>query len=109
MPSKALIEVANAFHRRKVFDAFGVSGAEELTVDIPAVLRRVRRLRDDFVAGMLKLTDELKDSCIDGRARFLDAQMLAVGERRVHAKKIIIATGSRPVVPRNGRNSAQGY
>ena len=100
MPSKALIEVANAFHRRKVFDAFGVSGAEELTVDIPAVLRRVRRLRDGFVAGMLKLTDELKDSCIDGRARFLDAQMLAVGERRVHAKKIIIATGSRPVVPK---------
>lgn len=41
MPSKALIEVANAFHRRKVFEAFGVSGAEGLTVDIPAVLRRV--------------------------------------------------------------------
>jgi dihydrolipoamide dehydrogenase len=100
MPSKALIEAANAFHRRKVLDAFGVSGAEGLTVDIPAVLRRVRRLRDGFVTGMLKLTDELKDSSIAGRARFLDAQVLAVGERRVHAKKIIIATGSRPVIPK---------
>jgi dihydrolipoamide dehydrogenase len=100
MPSKALIEVANAFHRRKVFEAFGVSGAEGLTVDIPAVLRRVRKLRDDFVAGMLKLTDELNDRSIAGRARFLDPQVLAVGERRVHAKKIIIATGSRPVVPK---------
>ena len=99
MPSKTLIEAANAFHRRKVLDAFGVHGAEGLTVDIPAVLRRVRRLRDGFVAGMLKLTDEMKDRSIAGRARFLEPQVLAVGERRVHAKKIIIATGSRPVVP----------
>jgi dihydrolipoamide dehydrogenase len=83
-----------------VFDAFGVSGGEGLTVDIPAVLRRVRKLRDGFVAGMLKLTDELKDSSIAGRARFLDSQVLAVGERRVYAKKIIIATGSRPVIPK---------
>jgi dihydrolipoamide dehydrogenase len=100
MPSKALIEAANAFHRRKVLDAFGVSGAEGLTVDIPTVLRRVRKLRDSFVAGMLKLTDELKDCSIAGRARFLDPQVLAVGEHRVHAKKIIIATGSRPIVPK---------
>ncbi|MDO8208359.1 MAG: dihydrolipoyl dehydrogenase [Gallionella sp.] len=100
MPSKALIEAANAFHRRKSLDAFGVSGAERLTVDIPAVLRRVRRLRDGFVEGMLKLTDDLQDRSIAGRARFLEPQVLDVGERRLHAKKIIIATGSRPVVPK---------
>jgi len=99
MPSKALIEAANAFHQRKTLDAFGVSGAEYLTVDIPAVLGRVRRLRDGFVAGMLNLTDEVKDHNIAGRARFLEPQVLQVGDRRVHAKKIIIATGSRPVVP----------
>ncbi len=99
MPSKALIEAANAFHLGKTLDAFGVSGAERLAVDIPAVLRRVRRLRDGFVAGMLNLTDEVKDHSIAGRARFLEPQVLEVGDRRVHAKKIIIATGSRPVVP----------
>lgn len=99
MPSKALIEAANAFHLRNRLDAFGVSGAEGLTVDIPAVMRRVRRLRDGFVAGMLKLVEEVKDHRITGRARFLEPQVLEVGDRRVHAKKIIIATGSRPVVP----------
>ena len=100
MPSKTLIEAAIAFHRCKALGSFGMSGAERLVVDIPAVLRRVRRLRDSFVAGMLKLTDEMKDHSIAGRARFLEPQVLAVGERRVHAKKIIIATGSRPVVPK---------
>jgi dihydrolipoamide dehydrogenase len=100
MPSKALIEAANAFHRRKVLEVFGVSGAEGLAVDIPAVLRRVRKLRDGFVAGMIKLTDELNESSIAGRARFLDPQVLAVGERRMYSKKIIIATGSSPVIPK---------
>ncbi len=100
MPSKTLIEASIAFHRRKALETFGVSGADKLTVDIPAVLRRVRRLRDGFVAGMLKLTDDLKDRSIAGRARFLEPQVLEVGERRVHARKIIIATGSRPVVPK---------
>ena len=100
MPSKTLIEAAIAFHRGKALETFGVGGTERLTVDIPAVLRRVRGLRDGFVAGMLKLTDELKDRSIAGRARFLEPQVLEVGERRVHAGKIIIATGSRPVVPK---------
>lgn len=99
MPSKALIEAASAFHRSKALKSFGVGGAEQLTVDIPTVLRRVRRLRDGFVEGMLKITDDLKDRSIAGRARFLEPQVLSVGERRVRARKIIIATGSRPIVP----------
>ena len=41
MPSKTLIEAANAFHHRQTFQEFGIRGAESLTVDIPAVLRRV--------------------------------------------------------------------
>jgi len=100
MPSKALIEAATAYHRRKTLETFGVGGAEGLAVDIPAVLRRVRRLRDGFVEGMLKIADDLKDRSIAGRARFLEAQVLSLGERRVHARKIIIATGSRPIVPK---------
>lgn len=100
MPSKALIEAAFAFHQRKTLKSFGVAGAENLSVDIPAVLRRVRSLRDGFVGGTLKLTDDLGGRSISGRARFLEPQVLEVEGRRLHAKKIIIATGSRPIVPK---------
>jgi len=99
MPSKALIEAANAFHRRHSFDAFGIRGAAALSVDVPAVLRRVRALRDDFVAGTLAATDELGERSLAGRARLLDAQTVAVGERRYHARRIVIASGSQPVIP----------
>ncbi|MES2610885.1 MAG: dihydrolipoyl dehydrogenase [Pseudomonadota bacterium] len=99
MPSKTLIEAANAFHRRRAFDEFGIRGAQGLTADIPAVLQRVRALRDDFVAGAMKATDGLGGTSLSGRAVLLDAHTVDVGGVRYHAESIIIATGSRPVVP----------
>ena len=99
MPSKALIEAARSYHRRMVFEEFGIRGGELLTADIPAVLARVRRLRDEFVRGTLKVTDELGDRNIAGRARFVAPDTLSVAGRIVRADKIIVATGSRPVVP----------
>ena len=51
MPSKTLIEAVRVYHRRVVFEEFGIRGSDALTMDIPAALARVRRLRDDFVRG----------------------------------------------------------
>jgi dihydrolipoamide dehydrogenase len=99
MPSKALIEAARAFHRRHALAEFGVTGIEQLSVDIPAVLRRVRRLRDDFVSGTLERTEDLGDRNIAGRARLESEDTLVVNNRQIHARRIILASGSRPVVP----------
>ncbi|KUO62912.1 MAG: hypothetical protein APF80_14095 [Alphaproteobacteria bacterium BRH_c36] len=41
MPSKALIEAANAFHRRGAFDEFGIRSADGLCADIPAASRNL--------------------------------------------------------------------
>jgi dihydrolipoamide dehydrogenase len=106
MPSKALIEAANAFHRRTSFDEFGIEGAEGVGIDIAAVLRRVRRLRDGFVSSTLKATSNLGERAISGPARLLGVGKLEVNGRVFHARSIILATGSHPVVP--GRWSALG-
>ena len=99
MPSKTLIEAANAFHRRDTFEEFGIRGANSLTLDIASALRRVRRLRDDFVASTVKATEALGEHAISGRARLLGIGRLEVNGRELRARNIIIATGSRPVVP----------
>lgn len=103
MPSKALIEAANAFHRRHSFDEFGIRGGAGLTLDLPAVLSRVRALRDDFVAGTLKATEDLGPRNLAGRARLLDANTVEVAGVRYRAHRIVIATGSTPVVPASWR------
>lgn len=68
MPSKALIEAANAFHRRGTFDAFGIRGADGLRANIPAMLARVRKMRDQFVNGPEAVPEKLgKRACPDVR------------------------------------------
>jgi len=100
MPSKLLLEAAHAFHRRHQFDAFGVLGAQQLHADIPAVLQRVRNERDHFVAGMLEASEDLGPRAITGRARIVDPHTVEVdGERRLTARRLVIATGSKPHVP----------
>ncbi|HEU0153002.1 MAG TPA: dihydrolipoyl dehydrogenase [Arenimonas sp.] len=99
MPSKVLVEAANAFHARGKFAAFGIRGGEGLAVDLPAVLQRVRTLRDFFVAGVLEATADLGDRNLPGRARLLDAHTVQVGDRVLKASRIILATGARPVLP----------
>jgi len=101
MPSKALIQSANVFHKRQHFEEFGIIGAEGLSVDVEAVLKRVRRLRDRFTGGVKSgTTENLKESqLISGYAQFTGENTLEVNGETIIAERIVIATGSRPVVP----------
>lgn len=100
MPSKALIEAARAFHRRRDFAAFGVTGGERLGVDMPALLARVRKVRDAFVEDTRELTNDLGNRAISGRARLLGPNRVVVNGQDLAADRVVIATGSRPHVPR---------
>ncbi len=104
MPSKALIEAANAFHRRGSFKNFGISGADGLRADIPAVLGRVREMRDGFVKGPEAMPEKLGDRAISGRARLLGPRRMDVNGMTVEARAIILAPGSRPIVPKPWRD-----
>ncbi|GGD27695.1 dihydrolipoyl dehydrogenase [Sinisalibacter lacisalsi] len=99
MPSKALIEAANAFHRRNSFEEFGIRGADGLRADIPAVLARVRKMRDGFVKGPESVRGKLGKRAISGRARLLGPGRLEVNGDEIEARAIILAPGSSPVVP----------
>ena len=100
MPSKAAIQVAEDFQRRKLFERQGIDGADKLSMDIPAALEHVQDLRDVFVDKVLSSsTDEMGDELIAGYATFLEPNLVAVNGEEIRAKKIIIATGSRPYIP----------
>ncbi len=101
MPSKVLIQLSEDFHRRKILGRYGVEGHEELELDVEESLEHVRDMRDTFVDRVLSnSTDNLSEELfIEGYARFLDPHTLEVNGQRIHADKIIIATGSRPIIP----------
>ncbi len=100
MPSKALIQVGHDLHRRQLFDREGIEGGEGLSANLPDILEHVRDLRDILVDRVLgNSTDQMEEEFLDGYARFVEPGRLQVGDEVIHAENIIIACGTRPVVP----------
>ncbi len=99
MPSKALIEVANTFHRREAFSSFGITGSDHLAVNTRRVMSHVRALRDRFVGSVLDGMDEWQDKFIEGVAAFSGPRSIRVDGTEIGFKRAIIAAGSSPLVP----------
>ena len=99
MPSKLLIEAADVYHKRHHYEEMGFKLEGTAAVDGKAVLKRVRDLRDMFVSGVLKATDNLGERNIAGRAKILAPDLVEVNGEQIRTKALIIATGSTPVMP----------
>lgn len=98
MPSKLLIAAADAAHAVENAHGFGVHPTG-LRIDGREVMDRVKRERDRFVGFVVDAAQRFPERHrLMGRARFLDAGRLAVGDAVVEARAIVIATGSRPRV-----------
>lgn len=101
MPSKAMIQVAEDYHRRTHLGKYGVDGHDALTLDSGGAMAHVQDLRDTFVDRVLtNSTDDLPDDLfIQDYARFIEPTLLEVAGQRIRAGAVVIATGSRPLVP----------
>jgi dihydrolipoamide dehydrogenase len=100
MPSKLLIAAAEAAHAVRDAPVFGIHAGPP-RIDGPAVMQRVRDLRDYFVGSVLEVVENFPaEHRLSGRARFIDDHRLQVGDDViVEAARIVIATGSRPAYP----------
>lgn len=99
MPSKALIAMANDFHKASYFNDYGISGGDGLAPDLSRIMARVRRMRDEFAGGVVDEMAPFMDRVIRKRARFIDPNTLDLGDEKIRADRIIIATGSKPWLP----------
>jgi dihydrolipoamide dehydrogenase len=102
MPSKVLIQIAEDFHRKSIFNREGIEGKEHLRINLADAMEYVQDMRDTFVDRTLTHSiDQLEeDKLIASYAHFIDANTLATDDGQIiKARKIIIATGSRPVIP----------
>ena len=101
MPSKALIQVADDLHTAGRLPRYGVTGGENPRPDGPTVLEHVRHIRDTLVDRVLtNSTDGMAtDVFIQDYAQLLEPTLIAVGDQRIRAGAVVIATGSRPLVP----------
>lgn len=108
MPSKLLIAPADARHRLSALPAFGIQ-SDAGKVDGRAVMKRVREERDRFVGFVKDAMNSFDQKhVVRAHAIFEDPHTLRLNPasdgskpafERIRAKRIIIATGSRPRIP----------
>ena len=104
MPSKVALHAAELWSMRNEQKQFGISGTEQLQIDRNKAWAKVRAMRDGFADGAASNAIKSADGhLIMGKARFLEPTVLTVeGEEevwRIDAQAVVIAVGSRPVVP----------
>jgi pyruvate/2-oxoglutarate dehydrogenase complex dihydrolipoamide dehydrogenase (E3) component len=99
VPSKALIAAANLVHRARNGAALGLD-TTGVSVDWASVKAHVKRAIAAIEPNDSQARFEgLGVTVIRERARFADARTITSESARVRAKRFVIATGSRPVVP----------
>ena len=98
LPSKNLIEAARLLHDARNPRYPGLRGSD-LGLDFARLIAQ----KDEIVEGY---RDKKYQSLLGGKfgiefghARFLDPHTVEVGGKQLHGNKILIATGSRPVLP----------
>jgi len=99
VPSKALLACARAAIDTRSAYRYGIN-ATDVHVDFAAVMRHVRNARTTIEPH--DSPDRFRSLGVDvilGEARFTAERTLRVDNRSVTARHVVIATGSRPVIP----------
>ena len=100
VPSKAIISGARAAAAVRAAGELGVRVPEGATVDFPAVMERMRKLRSGISPhDSVRRFTELGVDVFLGQGRFLDSSTVAVGETKLSFAKAVIATGARASAP----------
>ncbi len=112
IPTKTLKSSAEALETVRRAQEFGIAGAGEASVDMPAVIARKRKVSETLRGGLEKSCAKLKIKVVMGRGQVVSANLvkatLADGTvQDIEGDKVIIATGSDvlnlPALPVDGK------
>jgi pyruvate/2-oxoglutarate dehydrogenase complex dihydrolipoamide dehydrogenase (E3) component len=99
VPSKALIHTAGIVHSLREAAAL-VGQASTPTPDAGRIMERVRAAIDGVYA--FETAEALAGQGVEvafGTAHFVDTDTIAIGDRRITGRHIVICTGAEPVIP----------
>lgn len=112
IPTKVLTSAAHTLSQFKRSDQFGIK-SEAPTLDLPQLMRKKEQTVRRFVSGVKHLLKSNKITTISGTAKLLDKKTIEVTQKdgkkeKIGADKILICTGSVPIVPNIPGIESQG-
>lgn len=98
IPTKSILESAKRFQKAKNVSEFGIDGvdADKLMFNWGKVKSRSKRITRKLTAGVNFLLKKNGIEVISGTAKISTENSVLVDDKRITAKHIIIATGSKP-------------
>lgn len=104
IPTKTLFAVANLATQVQDASDFGVHISGEATIDYPQVLAHKTSVIEQLTGGIVQLLKANSVDTLNGTATLTDRNTIIVNKPdgttdQLHAKNIIIATGSEPAEP----------
>lgn len=98
IPTKAILESAKKIQKAKDLSAFGIDGvdADKIVFNWGKVKSRSKRITRKLTAGVNFLLKKNGIDVINGTAKIGTENSVLVDDRKITAKHIIIATGSKP-------------
>ncbi|MEH2119262.1 dihydrolipoyl dehydrogenase family protein [Nostoc sp.] len=96
-PSKAFLAAAHAAGRARQAKKLGIH--TEVEVDFPAVMERVRGIRNSFNQGIHKRLDDAGVKIVCAEASFVGERTVKGGDVTVQAPIVIINTGTSSLIP----------
>lgn len=104
IPSKALLDSSEHFHNaREKFVQHGIE-LENLRINMPQMVNRKNEVVSQTVKGIEFLMKKNKIDVLHGHASFLNSKKVSIAApdgstKEIEGNHIIIATGSKPIVP----------
>jgi len=103
IPTKVLTSAAHTFTQFKGADQLGIK-SQGTSMDFPQLMKRKEQTVTRFVSGVKHLLKWNKITTISGTAELLDKKTTEVTQKdgkkeKIDADKILICTGSVPIVP----------
>ncbi|MEE8519686.1 MAG: dihydrolipoyl dehydrogenase [Dehalococcoidia bacterium] len=95
VPSKALIRNAEVLNLVNDAESYGITTGK-VKADYSVAHQRSRRIVTRLTKGIASLFKKNEVDFVEGEARLVDAHTIAVGDTRIEAKNVIVATGARP-------------
>ncbi len=96
-PSKAFLAAAHAAGRARQAEKLGIH--TQVSVDFPAVMQRVRSIRDSFNQGVGKRLEDAGVKIVRAEASFAGERTVTGGDVTVQAPIVVINTGTSSLIP----------
>ncbi|HMA68678.1 MAG TPA: dihydrolipoyl dehydrogenase [Candidatus Mcinerneyibacterium sp.] len=99
IPTKTYVATSNLMKKIKNSKRFGIEFEGEVNINFNNLVKRKNRVVNRLVKGIEYILKKRKVEIINETGKILDKNTVIAGDNEIKTRNIVIATGSKPIIP----------